>query len=53
MGLELHSSDAGMPCISDPGVEFLKVACREANIKVVVIPGPTAAVTALVGSGPQ
>ncbi|MGI6076869.1 MAG: 16S rRNA (cytidine(1402)-2'-O)-methyltransferase [Fastidiosipilaceae bacterium] len=43
-------SDAGMPCISDPGVEFVR-ACREANIKVVVIPGPTAAVTALVGSG--
>ncbi|HHX37400.1 MAG TPA: 16S rRNA (cytidine(1402)-2'-O)-methyltransferase, partial [Clostridiaceae bacterium] len=43
-------SDAGMPCISDPGVDLVR-ACRERNIEVIVIPGPTAAVTALVGSG--
>lgn len=43
-------SDAGMPGISDPG-HLLVVAAREAGVPLVVLPGPTAAVTALVVSG--
>ncbi len=43
-------SDAGMPGISDPGYELV-AACVEANVPVVPIPGPTAAMTALCVSG--
>ncbi|MEM7726725.1 MAG: 16S rRNA (cytidine(1402)-2'-O)-methyltransferase [Cyanobacteria bacterium P01_A01_bin.45] len=43
-------SDAGMPGISDPGYELIK-ACVESNLKVVPIPGVTAAITALSASG--
>lgn len=43
-------SDAGMPLISDPGYVVARAA-REAGFPVVVIPGPTAAVTGLVASG--
>ena len=43
-------SDAGMPGISDPGYELI-VACIEAKIPVVPIPGPTAAITALCVAG--
>lgn len=43
-------SDAGMPILSDPGYLIVK-ACREKKIKVSVIPGPCAPVTALAGSG--
>ncbi|MGF1569262.1 MAG: 16S rRNA (cytidine(1402)-2'-O)-methyltransferase [Nodosilinea sp.] len=43
-------SDAGMPGISDPGYELI-AACIQADIPVVPIPGPTAAVTALCVSG--
>ena len=43
-------SDAGMPAVSDPG-ETLIAACREAGIPVYVVPGPTAAVSALAVSG--
>lgn len=43
-------SDAGMPGISDPGYELVK-ACLEAEIQVIPIPGPTAAITALCASG--
>lgn len=43
-------SDAGMPIISDPGYLIVK-ACRENNIPVTVIPGASAPVTALAGSG--
>jgi len=43
-------SDAGTPGISDPGF-LLSRACREAGENVVVLPGPTAFVPALVGSG--
>lgn len=43
-------TDAGMPGISDPGYELVK-ACAEAGISVVPIPGPSAAITALVASG--
>ena len=43
-------SDAGMPAVSDPG-EQLAAACAQAGVKVTVVPGPTAAVSALVLSG--
>jgi len=43
-------SDAGMPGISDPG-ERLVAAAVEAGVPVEVMPGPSAAVTALVASG--
>ena len=43
-------SDAGMPGISDPGYELIQIAIEQ-NIKVVPIPGPTAAMTALAISG--
>ena len=43
-------SDAGTPCISDPGNELIKAAV-EAGIRVVGIPGCCAAVTALSVSG--
>ncbi len=42
--------DAGMPGISDPGYKLIK-ACLENNIKIEVLPGPSAFLTALVGSG--
>ena len=43
-------TDAGMPGISDPGQRLVARAI-EAGIKVEVVPGPVAAMTALVGSG--
>jgi hypothetical protein len=43
-------SDAGVPGVSDPGAAAVKAAI-EASHKVVPIPGPCAAVTALVASG--
>src|SRR4051794_40669079 len=43
-------SDAGTPGISDPG-EVVVRACHEAGVAVEVLPGPSAAVTALVASG--
>lgn len=43
-------SDAGMPGISDPG-ERLAALCERDGIEVSAVPGPTAAVTALVLSG--
>lgn len=43
-------SDAGMPSISDPGHELV-LACIQAGIPVVAIPGPTAGMTALIASG--
>ena len=43
-------SDAGMPSISDPGVELVKAAI-DYQIAVVPLPGPNAAVTALIASG--
>ncbi|MBP1577742.1 MAG: 16S rRNA (cytidine(1402)-2'-O)-methyltransferase [Oscillospiraceae bacterium] len=39
-------TDAGMPAISDPGEDLVRL-CSEAGIEVVAIPGPSAAVTAL------
>ena len=43
-------TDAGMPGISDPGEDLIKL-CYENNVTVTVVPGPTAVVTALVLSG--
>lgn len=43
-------SDAGMPCISDPGEDLVRLAAA-AEIEVIVIPGPSAAISALCVSG--
>ncbi len=43
-------SDAGCPCISDPGYELVNQV-REAGFLVETIPGPNAAITALMTSG--
>jgi len=43
-------SDAGLPGVSDPGHRLLR-ACRERGIPCTVLPGPSAVLTALVGSG--
>ena len=43
-------TDAGMPGISDPGFRLVR-ACRERDLPVTVLPGPSAVVTALAGSG--
>jgi 16S rRNA (cytidine1402-2'-O)-methyltransferase len=43
-------TDAGMPSISDPGYRIVR-ACVENEIRIEVIPGPSAVLTALVGSG--
>lgn len=43
-------TDAGTPSISDPGYRLVS-ACIEEKISYTVLPGPSAAITALVGSG--
>lgn len=43
-------TDAGMPGISDPGADLVKL-CYEAGVPVTVAPGASAAVVALVLSG--
>lgn len=43
-------SDAGMPLVSDPGHQLVTL-CLEKNIPLVPIPGPSALLTALSGSG--
>ena len=43
-------TDAGMPAISDPGEDLVRL-CAEAGIVVSVIPGPSAVVSALALSG--
>lgn len=43
-------SDAGMPCISDPGAVLVS-KCRDRGIPVEVIPGCNAAVAAVAASG--
>lgn len=43
-------TDAGMPCISDPGEDLIKL-CEERGIHTVVIPGPSAVISALAVSG--
>lgn len=39
-------TSAGMPGISDPGADLIR-ACREQNIKIVPIPGPSALTAAM------
>ncbi len=43
-------TDAGMPAISDPGARLVAAAAR-AGVRVTVVPGPSAALAALVVSG--
>lgn len=43
-------TDAGMPAISDPGEDLVRL-CAEAGVEIVSVPGPSAAVTALAMSG--
>jgi 16S rRNA (cytidine1402-2'-O)-methyltransferase len=43
-------TDAGMPCVSDPGAELV-AGCAERGIEVVVIPGPCAVSAAVALSG--
>lgn len=43
-------TDAGMPCISDPGEVLVKM-CAENSIEVKVVPGPSAVVSAVAVSG--
>jgi 16S rRNA (cytidine1402-2'-O)-methyltransferase len=43
-------TDAGMPAISDPGFRVAR-ECRRRGLKVIPIPGPTAAMAALAASG--
>ena len=43
-------TDAGLPCISDPGEQLVQ-RCREMGIPVAAVPGPTAFATALSVAG--
>ncbi|MGP1953007.1 MAG: 16S rRNA (cytidine(1402)-2'-O)-methyltransferase [Arsenophonus sp. ET-KM2-MAG3] len=43
-------SNAGTPLINDPGYHLIKY-CRQADIRIVPLPGPCAAITALSASG--
>lgn len=43
-------SDAGMPCIQDPGEDLIKLAI-EKEIQIVALPGASAFILALVLSG--
>ncbi len=43
-------SDAGMPGVSDPGYRLVQ-ACLEADVPFEVLPGPSAVLMALIGSG--
>lgn len=43
-------TDSGMPGISDPGFRLVR-QCREEGLSVFIVPGPVAAVSALVLSG--
>ena len=43
-------SDAGMPCISDPGEQLVKLA-KQNGVNVTVVPGPCAAIAGLAISG--
>ena len=43
-------TDAGMPCISDPGEDLVRL-CAQRGIEMHVVPSPTAAMSALAISG--
>lgn len=43
-------TDAGMPGVSDPGMRLVR-ACIDEGMPYTVLPGPSAVITALVGSG--
>ncbi len=43
-------SDSGTPLVSDPGYELVSF-CRREGIPVIPVPGPSAAIAALAGSG--
>ncbi len=43
-------TDAGMPCVSDPGEELVAL-CALHGVEVVVVPGPSAVIAALAISG--
>ncbi len=43
-------TDAGMPAVSDPGEDLVRLCC-EKGIPVTAVPGPTALITALTLSG--
>jgi len=43
-------TDAGMPAISDPGEDLVKL-CHESGVKVVPVPGACAFISALAASG--
>lgn len=45
-----YVSDAGYPCISDPGSKLVKI-CLENEINVAPVSGPNAALNALIASG--
>ena len=46
----VYMSDAGMPCISDPGARLVEY-CQERGIGYTVLPGPSAFTTAYAASG--
>jgi 16S rRNA (cytidine1402-2'-O)-methyltransferase len=43
-------SDSGTPLVSDPGHAFVS-SCRKEGIPVIPVPGPSAAIAAITGSG--
>jgi len=43
-------TDAGMPALSDPGTRLIR-KCIERGLPYTIVPGPSAILTALVGSG--
>ena len=43
-------TDAGLPGISDPGHRLLR-ACQQRGVTYTILPGPSAVLTALIGSG--
>ena len=45
-----YVSDAGTPCVSDPGYQLVNFAQAE-NIRIIPIPGPSALITAMSAAG--